>query len=255
VGVASGAVNVDTVRPYQGYGAITYADLTGRSIYHGLQSSLSQSFNRGLTVQISYTFSKVLSDADTSIYAPDRRLERAAADFDVAHNFFATVAYQLPFFKNQPGLARTVLGNWQTSGIYALQSGRPSDLSMAQDVAGLDTTTQRPQITCEPNLPGNQRTTTRYFNTSCFASPARGTVATTSARSLRLPGVNNFNFSLMKRINLTEKKSLELQGDLYNAFNHTQFSAFGTSFGTSTFGAITAAAPSRETQLGIKFRW
>jgi hypothetical protein len=255
VAVASGAVNVDTVRPYLGYGAITYADLTGRSIYHGVQSSLSQSFTRGLTLQIAYTFSKVLSDADTSAYAPDRRLERAPADFDVTHNFFGTVAYQLPFFKNQPGLARKVLGNWQTSGIYALQSGRPSDLSMAQDAAGLGTTNQRPQITCNPNLPGNERTTTRYFNISCFVAPPRGTVATTSARSLRLPGVNNFNFSLMRRINFSEKRSLELQGDLYNALNHTQFSAFGTGFGTAAFGVVTAAAPSRETQLGIKFRW
>jgi hypothetical protein len=216
---------------------------------------LSQSFNRGLTLQVSYTFSKVLSDADTSTYAPDRRLEYAPADFNVTHNFFATVAYQLPFFKNQPGLARTLLGNWQSSGIYALQSGRPSDLSIAQDIAGLGTTSQRPQIACNPNLPGNQRTPARYFNTSCFVAPARGTVATTSARSLRLPGVNNFNFSLMRRINLSEKKSLELQGDLYNAFNHTQFSAFGTGFGTAAFGVVTAAAPSRETQLGIKFRW
>jgi hypothetical protein len=255
VGVASGAVNVDTARPYQGYGAITYADLTGRSIYHGLQSSVSQSFSHGLTLQVSYTFSKVITDADTSIYAPDRRLERAPADFDATHNFFATVAYQLPLFKNQPGLARKVLGNWQTSGIYALQSGRPSDVSMAQDVAGLGTTNQRPQITCNPNLPSDQRTPLRYFNTSCYATPARGTVATTSARSLRLPGVNNLSFSLMKRINLTEKKSLELQGDLYNALNHTQFTAFGTGFGTAAFGVVTAAAPSRETQLGIKFRW
>jgi hypothetical protein len=126
---------------------------------------------------------------------------------------------------------------------------------MSPDAAGLGTTNQRPQITCNPNLPGNQRTPQRYFNTSCFTAPARGTVATTSARPLRLPGVNNFNFSLMKRVNLTEQKSLELQGDLYNAFNHTQFSAFGTNFSTSTFGVITAAAPSRETQLGIKFRW
>jgi hypothetical protein len=216
---------------------------------------VSQSFSHGLTLQVSYTFSKVITDADTSIYAPDRRLERAPADFDATHNFFATVAYQLPLFKNQPGLARKVLGNWQTSGIYALQSGRPSDVSMAQDVAGLGTTNQRPQITCNPNLPSDQRTPLRYFNTSCYATPARGTVATTSARSLRLPGVNNLSFSLMKRINLTEKKSLELQGDLYNALNHTQFTAFGTGFGTAAFGVVTAAAPSRETQLGIKFRW
>jgi hypothetical protein len=166
-----------------------------------------------------------------------------------------TVAYQLPFFKTQPGLARKVLGNWQVSGIYALQSGRPSDLSDKSDVAGLGSTTQRPQINCNPNLPADKRTIAEYFNTICFAAPALGTIATTSARPLLLPGVNNFNFSLMKRINLVEKKSLEFQGDLYNAFNHTQFTAFGTTFGTVTFGVVTAAAASRETQLGIKLRW
>jgi len=84
---------------------------------------------------------------------------------------------------------------------------------------------------------------------------SRGTIATTSARPIRLPGVNNFSFSLMKRVNLAEKKSIELQGDLYNALDHTQFTSVGTNFSTATFGVIAAAASSRETQLGIKFRW
>jgi hypothetical protein len=255
VAVASGKVNVDTVRPYLGYGSITFADLTGRSIYNGLQTSLSQNFHSGLTMQVSYTFSKVLTDSDTSVFAANRRLEWAPGDISVKHNFVTTIAYQLPFFHSGPGLARNVLGNWQVSGIYVLQSGKPTDVSDKSDVAGLGTTTQRPQITCNPNLPGGQRAPSEYFNTDCYTAPALGTVAATSARSIIGPGVSNFNFSLLKKVNITERKSLELQGDLYNALNHTQFTTVGNTFGTSTFGVVTAAAASRETQLGIKFRW
>jgi hypothetical protein len=255
VAVASGKVNVDTVRPYLGYGAITYADLTGRSIYNGLQTSLSQNFHRGLTMQVSYTFSKVLTDSGTSVYAGARRQEWAPADFSVTHNFVTTVAYQLPFFQSRPGLARKVLGNWQASGIYVLQSGKPTDVTIKSDIAGLGTTTQRPQITCNPNLPGGRKTPVEYFDTGCYTTPALGTLATTSVRSVRSPGVSNFNFSLLKRVRITESKSLELQGDLYNALNHTQFTSVGTTFGTTTFGVVTAAAASRETQLGLKFRW
>lgn len=255
VAVASGAVNVNTVVPYLGYGAITEAQLNGSSFYNGLQTSLNQNFHKGLTLQVSYTFSKVLSDAYSIVDPFDRHLEWAPADFDVTNNFFATVAYALPFFHNGSGFTKKVLGGWHTSGIYALQSGRPTDVSMTKDIAGVGTTNQRPQITCNPNLPGDKRTPAKYFDTACFTAPAQGTFATTSARPVRLPGVNNFNFSLMKQINITESKQLELQGDLYNLFNHTQFTAFGTTFGTSTFGVVTAAASSRETQVGIKFRW
>jgi hypothetical protein len=253
--VASGKVNVDTVRPYLGYGAITYVDLTGKSIYHGLQTSLSQNSHKGLTLQVSYTFSKVLTDSDTSVYAPDRRLEWAPADIYVKHNFVTTIAYQLPFFKSQSGLTRRILAGWQVSGIYLVQSGKPTDVTIKSDIAGLGTTTQRPQITCNPNLSHGQKTPAAYFNTSCFTTPLLGTLATTSARPLISPGVNNFNFSLLKRVNIDEKRSLEFQGDLYNALNHTQFTTVGSTFGTSTFGVITATGASRETQLGVKFRW
>jgi hypothetical protein len=38
-----------------------------------------------------------------------------------------------------------------------------------------------------------------------------------------------------------------------NVFNHTQFSKPIGSFTTANFGAITAAAPTRQTQLAVKF--
>jgi len=251
--VAQGKVNVDTVRPYQGYGAISYADLAGNSFYNGLQTSLSQTYHNGVTLQVSYTYSKVLSNADTSVDTYNRNLEYAPASFDLRHNFWATGSWQLPFFKSNTGLAHKTLGGWQASAIYALQSGLPTDITLGRDIAGVGNTSQRPQITCDPN--GGPHTVSQWFDTSCFAAPPLGTFATTSARSVRLPGVDNVTFSLLKRIPLTESKQLEFQGDIFNLLNHTQFSAVGTTYYSSTFGQVTAANSSREVQLGVKLRW
>jgi hypothetical protein len=64
--------------------------------------------------------------------------------------------------------------------------------------------------------------------------------------------------SLMKRVNITElpKRGLSSFRTICTTrSNHTRFTAFGATSGTTTFGVVTAAAASQETQLEIKFRW
>jgi hypothetical protein len=61
---------------------------------------------------------------------------------------------------------------------------------------------------------------------------------------LRGPGINNWDISLMKNFQFTENKNLQFQGNLFNAFNHTQFFSptlgAGAIGGTSTFGQVTS---------------
>ena len=61
--VAQGAVNVDSVRPYQGYGSIQLVTPEAYSNYHGLQASLKEQLGTQLTLNAAYTFSKVLTNA------------------------------------------------------------------------------------------------------------------------------------------------------------------------------------------------
>ena len=49
---------------------------------------------------------------------------RASSNFDQRHNVTIAYVYDLPFFKAK-GLAHSLLGGWQWSGITLIQSGSP----------------------------------------------------------------------------------------------------------------------------------
>ena len=77
----------------------------------------------------------------------------------------------------------------------------------------------------------------------------------------RGPGVNNFDLALTKNLPINEKARFQFRLEMYNAFNHTQFSTWDT---TARFDAngnqinarlgsdIAARAP-REIQIGARF--
>jgi hypothetical protein len=70
--------------------------------------------------------------------------------------------------------------------------------------------------------------------------------------SLRGPGINNFDISLLKDFKFTEGKSLQFQASFFNAFNHVQFfgpsSSEGASGFSNFFGQVTSdSTPSTTT--------
>jgi hypothetical protein len=62
--------------------------------------------------------------------------------------------------------------------------------------------------------------------------------------SLRGPGINNFDISILKDFKITESKSLQFQAGFFNAFNHVQFfgpsSTEGASGFSGNFGQVTS---------------
>jgi hypothetical protein len=62
--------------------------------------------------------------------------------------------------------------------------------------------------------------------------------------SLRGPGINNFDISLLKDFKFTESKSVQFQASFFNAFNHVQFfgpsSSEGASGFSNFFGQLTS---------------
>ena len=54
--------------------------------------------------------------------------------------------------------------------------------------------------------------------------PAVGTLGDPSKNLVRGPGIENFNISLVKGIPVWERVHLQFRVEMYNAFNHTQFS-------------------------------
>jgi hypothetical protein len=61
------------------------------------------------------------------------------------------------------------------------------------------------------------------------------------------------DFGLQKRFSFSERRYFELRAESFNLANTPVFNTVGQSFGTSTFGTLTAAEDLRELQFGLKF--
>jgi hypothetical protein len=69
------------------------------------------------------------------------------------------------------------------------------------------------------------------------------------------PGIQNFDFALLKDFRITESKKLQFRAEAFNALNHANFGADGvvTNVGDSRFGQVTGASEPRDVQFALKF--
>ncbi|MBA2731924.1 MAG: carboxypeptidase regulatory-like domain-containing protein [Acidobacteria bacterium] len=263
--VRVGTANVNTVRPFIGYGNINYRETSGRSRYHGLLSSFTYRFSTKFSLTAAYTFSKNLADATNdrdAIDEPQNPLNKAAeyaeARTSRPHVFSASYVYELPFFSKSSNAAlRHLLGGWQISGITTIASGQPIPRITADSLTF--SRGSRADIVGDPQsgLAGTPDPTglPYIFDPNAFANPAAGTYGNSPRAFLRLPGQNQTNLSAAKNIYFNREKGryLQLRAESFNVFNHTQFTGIGAAFATpSTFGRPTSTRLPREFQFGLK---
>jgi hypothetical protein len=263
-GVSPGSFYV----PYAGIGSITRKDQTASSNYNALQGSLRHNIG-GLELTAAYTYSHSIDDssdgADTGfVNAYNLNAYRASSNFDQTHNISIAYVYDEPFFK-QRGLARTLLGNWEWSGITLIQSGTPFSVYNLgyQGVTGDNAGVANSIATggSYPDLVGNPRsgvssaafggdlTGNGYgpllFNPTAFVQPTGLTFGDAGRNILRNPWRTNFDMALMKHIPVTESKFFEFRVEAFNVFNHVEYNWLGGDagsaannggFGTSTNG-------------------
>jgi hypothetical protein len=144
----AGATAGQALRPWPQYGDVDNPlNPIGSVSYNGLQSSLQKRYSQGLTVLLSYTFSKTIGNVDSNdgptagaenaIYAGsfaqdyyNPRGERSVTSSDIPHVVSLSYTYELPVghgkrFLNHGGVTDKVLGGWSVSAIHQYQSGRP----------------------------------------------------------------------------------------------------------------------------------
>ncbi len=259
------------LRPYRGYGNINQREFTGTSNYHALQVSASRRFSKGVQFGASYTWSKILtvSSGDTgglSSYFPTRSWNYGPANFNQPQTLVLNYMYEVPKVGTMTGFkpAKWVLDNWQISGITSFLSGSPFTPGFSL-VDGLDTTGStdgaRITVTGDPRLDKSQKTFSRTFNTGVFSRTPRGSFGNAGLGLLYGPGVNNWDLAISKRFRLfSEGRYLQFRTELFNAFNHTQFSGLNSTArfdknGVQTdplFGAYTSAYKPRNIQLSLR---
>lgn len=234
------ALNVDFLRPFQGYGDILYREFVGSANYNSLQVAVNRRFSAGLTFGLAYTWSKAFdsTSGDTNFVNPfDTRLYNyRLSEFDREHIFILNYVYELPKIGKYLGdnaITRGIFDNWQISGISQFSTGTPLSLgvgasfSAGQQITGSQTEGPRFTLKDEPQIDQNGL----FIDPNAFVLPAVGSVGLGPLQYLHNPGVNNHDISLFKNFPLGGAEGtryLQFRFEMFNAFNHTQFSSFNT---------------------------
>ena len=254
------------LRPLPGYGNVTFTDNAYTSNYHALLMSLNRRFSRGLQMGVSYTYSKFMDYSGIPIYRPIRVWSYGKNGGDQTHSFVSNFTYDLPKLSN---LARNtvvhhVFDGWQLSGIVALVSGQPNGVGYTT-TDGADITGggdgARIIVNGAAQLDHGSKSFLRWFDTSVFSRPPVGSPGNAPKDVIRGPGFSNVDVSFIKKIPLkSERRFLSIRWEMYNAFNHTQFSGLNTTarFDTTgsqvdtTFGQVTATRSPRIMQASLR---
>jgi hypothetical protein len=261
------------------FSSIFAEDTIANSNYNALEVMLQKRFSRGLQFQAAYTYSKSIDDGSTFEETLDPfnyRASRGLSIFNSKQRFVISYDWELPIRKYS-GFAGKVLNDWEISGITQFQSGFPIRLNTEDDTELIDSLfflgTEAPSLIA-PFQKLNPRkiysnlglTTPGYFfNPNDFATeatdpgapvPPLGSFNNGTQRTICCgPGLDDWDFSIHKKIVLSETRYLQFRAEIFNVFNHTNFSNpdGGFSDGTSSFGKITTAGDPRLLQFALKF--
>jgi hypothetical protein len=242
------------LRPYPRFTTVAlFRDNVGNSTYHAATAKLEKRLSRGLTVNASYTFSKLIDDASSvfsqtiftgpvlnSTGAADafnRHLEKDVSSGDIPRAFALGWVYDIPRLWKISG--------WQIAGLVRVQAGDAVAVTQStNNNASLGFAVQRPNRVGDPNqLDG--RTVARYFNTAAFTAAPQFVIGTSSRNPVRGPGLQNADLMIGKTVRLRERLNLEFRAEAFNVSNTPPLNDPNGSFGSAAFGSITSAGNPR----------
>jgi hypothetical protein len=260
--------------PFPEYCSVTEAQpAAAGSTYNALQATYTHRWHSGLQLNVSYTFSKFLDNAQGSSgwafpgsgssvrNSYNLAAERSVDASDLTHSLVVNYTYELPFGKgkqfggdwNKP--MNAVLGGWQWSGILTTHSGLPISINPAANNTGGFGFNQRPNIVPGVSpVPANQ-SIHDWINPAAFSQPQPFTFGNSPRflSSLRAPGYFNWDMGIQKYWNFSESRRLQFRIEMFNALNHPNFFVPDSNLGDANFGTITGAYPARSVQFAGKF--
>ena len=250
-------------------GTLNRKEGSGNSIYHAMEMKVEKRYSGGFSLLGSWRWSRTIGDTcgfgasglsgalcGTQDFT-NLRLDRGLDNQHMAHRAVISPIWELPFGKGRRlgagwGCWRdALLGGWAASAIITLRTGRPVNVVVTNDPANTGAV-NRPNLVGEPQLPREQRTLQRYFNTDAFQRNAQFTLGNAGVNLLIGPSVNNVDYGLSKVFRFSESVKMQFRAEAFNGFNTPHFGLPATQLGANTFGQINGAGAPRKVQLGAK---
>jgi outer membrane receptor protein involved in Fe transport len=267
---------------------ITHANYNGMTV--NLRKTVSNMHGWGSSFfTLGYTWSHELDNvsgfrqrnSNVPYYNPNQFY--ASGDTDVRNALVFSGGWDLPFDHLWQSGPKALTSGWSIYPIVTWHTGFPLDV-----YAGLNTTHNDPGPSgagdagyVRADLVGNSigilnpqsyqtingNAGNYYFNPGNFsntrllnldsiaqqdASQLPGyTYGTLGRNSFRGPGATNVDLAIAKKFKIREQATLELRGDAFNVFNHTQFGNPDTTISDLTFGQISTTAAPRILQVAL----
>ena len=261
------------LRPFPEFDAVNTTTSEGYSWYHSLQMRIEKRFSGGYLLGSSYTYSKFMEAVELLNGADPAPAEMISPD-DRPHRFTLSGIYELPFgrgkalFGDANPVVSRIVGGWQIAGLYTYQSG-PALGNWGNVIFNGELGNVK--------LPRSEQGVERWINTTGFerdsAKQLGSNVRTFPFRFgfIRSDNISNFDLSLMKTTQITEKVNIQFRAEFLNAFNTpllftggtAQFN-FNPASPTSTpatkgdFGSVLAGTQenyARRIQFGLKLQF
>ncbi len=294
-------------RPAGNFGEIGEFARQGHSDYNALQALFRSQTGGWGNFQAAYTWSHSIGNVDLDnssgsvnqeawTYNGNPSLDKGNSNINRANIFVANEVLYLPKFAGHNEFVQQAVGGWELNSIAQIEDGNSLSVftSGASAVGGSTlnslfgsgfTSNQRPLVTgvgCNSSVPGAPAD--QILNPAAFTlvGYALGTIPSNTAGRGICSGPGNINFDVQfaKSWFIRERLRIKFSLDMFNIFNHANFTGNGfsngysasnlvcgsapcsptnnvvTSYNTAglgTFGQATQVRPGREMQYGMKF--
>ncbi|MBK9167077.1 MAG: TonB-dependent receptor [Bryobacterales bacterium] len=264
------------LRPFPQYLAINTGaqggDKSGHSAYHAMVLKLQRRYVNGLALEWNYTFSKILTDADSyragnnqSRDQYNRRVEKSIGQFDQTHIAKFSTVYELPFGKGKrfgsssSGIVNAILGGWRLAAIQVYASGLPIRVTRNNPLP-LFNGYAAPTINGYDNWRGAIQgdgfdpATDRFLDRSAFPTQQDdfGNATRHNPKVRTFPQLNE-NISLGKTFQPVERVRLDFRWEAFNLFNRTVFGTGNLNLNSNVFGVVANQTNTpRQQQVGLK---
>jgi hypothetical protein len=253
---------VNERRPDERYFDIRRILNGSRGYYDAAKASLSVRSWRGLSMELSYWFSKAIdlgghyasnggtrdgyygrSQTEFDVHGDVKSL----SDFDQPHAAQWKFTYQTPRLGRPQGLLHKTFGQWELFSVVLLKAGTPFIVRSGSDGPGFGNVDgafgERPHIV-DPSILGNSAdhpdTAPAQLPRSAFAFIQPGDGAGNLGRNtFRKDGIRNINFALSRSWKIAAEKTLTFRAESINFLNTAQFAEPGAELTGDNFGQIT----------------
>ena len=228
------------------YGAITDMMSVGNSSYRAAMVRLTRRMSRTLEVNAGYTWAHAIDDhpsqatfADRNdVYDPaDLRLEHGTSNYDVRQRVAGGIVVREPWRKRGPaevlfgGYSLAAAGAWHTGLPYSMRTMGPVPTpscsyenwldagGVTGDGANCLKVVQQPDETFTNSTAG-MAVPLASLGQSLNGSGGEDLIPPVGRNTYRYPAAVNLDLRFTKKIRISDRSSLELMGEAFNALNH-----------------------------------